>query len=237
MKGDPNAIPLRGMLDGVFQAIKDTSYFCCCFSPLGDQLPMWRSYSELGDGLSIGFRPRALFDLHGRFNKVDYFPEADSDMAKDLKLKKVISEILDRAKNYRVEMSIEQRLAFATQIIARCTSIKHASWEYEQEVRCLYSQSNSPGLLNGRIVPTVFHADGSGLGPFEIKSRESRSSRVNYLDFNYGKMRNKEFDAAGAIAKIFVGPKSSLSVPDVRAIMNSEGFVDFEVVQSECSWR
>lgn len=198
---------------------------------------MWRSYSSTGDGISIGFRPRALYDLHGRFNRVDYFPEAESDAARDRYLDDIIRQIFHRVANYRVELPLEQRIGFATEIISRCTSIKHASWEYEREVRCVYSQSNSPNFINGRIVPTILMADGSEQGPFDVKYRETASGRVGFHEFSFGKSQADGFDASGAIAIVFVGPKSKLSVPDVRALLNSEGFTNFEVVQSECSWR
>lgn len=231
------SVSLRALLENVFTAIKSTSYYFCCFTPFGDQLPMWHSYSSSGDGVAIGFRPRALSGLHGRFNKVEYFGETDTDSERDDYLREVVREILERAISYRAELTVEQKIAFSSEIISRCTSIKHASWEYEREIRCVYSQSNTPSTINGRIVPTSLMLDGSEVGPFEEKFRETSFGRVPYHDFCFGKAHGKEFDASGSIARVVVGPKSTLSVPDVKAILNSEGFVNFEVCQSECSWR
>ena len=226
---------LQNELDRAFQTIRNTSYFCCCFSPRGDQFPMWRTYANSGDGIAIGFRPRALYDLHGRFNKVDYFP--DTGASEDLKLSEIIGEILKRAANYRVAMTVEQGMAFAVEIISRSTSIKHDSWEHEREVRCVYSQTDQSMLPGNMFLPTSLTANGSDVGPFEVKYRQSAERRISYLEFYFGKSAGSKFDPSGAIARVVVGPKSSLGVPQVKAILNSEGFVNFEVVESECSWR
>ena len=228
---------LQAELNRAFQTIKNTSYFCCCFSPLGDHLPMWRSYANTGDGIAIGFRARALYDLYGRFNKVDYFPEAEADLSADLKLKDVIEEILARASSYRVAMTVEQSMAFAVEIISRSTSIKHDSWEYEKEIRCVYSQTDQSAQPVNRILPTSLSANGSEVGPFEVKYRQSGNAKIGYLEFEYGKSNGSNFDPSGAISRVVVGPKSSLDVPQVRALLNSEGFINFEVSESSCSWR
>jgi hypothetical protein len=136
---------------------------------------------------------------------VDYVPESKEDVSSDLRLKEVIEEILRRASNYRVSMTTEQSLAFAVEIISRSISIKHDSWEYEREVRCVYSQTDQSAQPSNRVLPTSLSANGSEVGPFEVKSRRSAGVEINYHEFEYGKSNGTEFDPSGAIARVVVG--------------------------------
>src|SRR5690606_24128154 len=50
--------------------------YMACFTPHNDDINMWREYGNDGEGYSIGFRPRAVTDMHGRIYSVRYIDDS-----------------------------------------------------------------------------------------------------------------------------------------------------------------
>ena len=208
--------------------------FCCCFSLAVDELPMWREYGDNYGGLSIGFRPSAVFDIPARIKKVRYLDENAADDFRKLVLD--IAVQFDETKapddfNYWIPATA---LAFAA-----ITAVKHVSWTYEREVRLVHMQaSKKPDERDGEIASiTGLLPDGQLVKWTEPMERLRGSTGVKYLEFPVGRFRKGVSTPERAIERIILGPKCPLSVAEVTGAMRQHGFERFDVAQSICNIR
>jgi hypothetical protein len=60
---------------------------------------------------------------------------------------------------------------------------------------------------------------------------------VEYMEFPFGKFHRGACEPERAIKSVTLGPKCALSPSDVTAVMDENGFKDFDVVKSGCEIR
>src|SRR5262249_43834219 len=123
--------------------------------------------------------------------------------------------------------------AFAT-----VTALKHATWAYEREVRLVYVQPIRPPDKDDDVFSIMsLLPDGEPVRWTKPRDRLSGPRTVRYLEFPFGRFRNRSFDPSKAIEKVIVGPNCPLTSNDVIATMKDNGFQNFEVTKSVCEIR
>ncbi len=228
---------IRPVLEHCYRFVRVTELYSCSFCPSGDLMPMWQQYGADGTGIAVGFRPSAITSMPVRIQKVDYVNKETP--IEDLR--EVLSEVLRPFSRYSVAPTLEQRLALASTVAAKCTSMKHSSWEHEREVRAVYSQTaqKEEGGWLGNV--TSLHLDGTPHKWTEPHKRagtdrEGKTVDVSYIPFPFGKGSGEQKDYSKAIERVVIGPKSTATIGEVEDILYSEGFSSFSVEVSDCQW-
>ena len=209
--------------------------YCCCFSLVADELPMWNAYGDNYGGLAIGFRPTALFGIPCRVQKVKYLKGETIEELKNLVLSLAVQfDALGHPAD-----DINYWIPAASGAFAAMTALKHTTWSYEQEVRLVYAQKRlPPDPEDGPLSSTISQwSDGKLIKWTKPLERLSSSGNVKYLEFPFGKFHAGVFNPERAIKNITLGPKCILTRADVIATMQEKGFKDFEVTASACQIR
>ncbi|MEC7765177.1 MAG: DUF2971 domain-containing protein [Pseudomonadota bacterium] len=223
----------RPLLEQAYNYIKTTDLFACSFCLSGDAMPLWQRYGDSGKGISIGFRPRAILDIHCRIQRVDYVVE---DTPTD-EMEKAFFDLLEPIARLGVRPDPAQVIKIVGKMVSICTATKHESWKYEEEVRAVFAQSEQSGYESMSSFLGRFRSNDE-IAPYRKPlKREGAGGEVSYIPFKYGKKRGKDYDPSQSIEKVIVGPFAQITPPEVRAILSSEGFENFEVKLSECVWR
>ncbi|MDM9628488.1 DUF2971 domain-containing protein [Rhizobium sp. S152] len=195
--------------------------FCCCFSLAGDELPLWREYTNL-EGLSIGFRPTAIKDINARVQKANYLIGHS--------LEALRAKVLEIAEPFDPDGEPADDAFWTNASVsayAYITAVKHGSWAYEREIRMIHVQA--------REMPASFPADDSQW--IMPSKREGRLGEVSYLPLPFGRYREAENKHRRAIAKVIIGPKCALTRQDVEKLLSDDGYTGVEVLESECQIR
>jgi Protein of unknown function (DUF2971) len=200
-------------------------FFCSCFSLLEDVLPMWREYGDGCRGLAIGFRPTAITSMPGRIQKVRYL---NSDTADDFR--RLVRDIAGYFDPAHAANDIRYWLNAITSVLAASTALKHHTWEYEKEVRIVFTQSHDAD----RSFPLSWHADKTEILWERPLSRTRGNQCVEYKSFPFGRRKDGVYDFSRAIARVVVGSRCELSIDEVTSELRTNGFTDFNVIRSEC---
>lgn len=224
---------MKKILDSSYSALQHTDFFSCCFSVKGDAMPLWQNYGDDGKGISIGFRPRAIVDMPVRIQKVEYLGRDEIEEQMKVKLFKILDSISPYIKS---ELNIDN-LETVSQIVALCTSVKHASWSHEDEIRCNFSQPMEKEATSFMDFTVSLYADGKAVKWRDPSIRKAKNSQIRYLDFKFGKRIKQSFDPSNAIAQIVLGPKCDWNENQVEDALGVEGLSNSHIQRSECNWR
>jgi len=194
--------------------------FCACFSPINDELPMWREYGGNYRGVAIGFRPEAITSMPGIIQKVRYL---QSDIENELR--SIAREISGKSMPPGIA-----KIFGAIASLGIITAIKHRTWEYEKEIRLVFQQSRT------RHDGFKEWPDGTKIFWEAPLSRTRGTERVEYKAFPFAG-RGSGSDRSRAIAAVVVGPRCELPVDDIKFELEKNGFEEFEIVKSECEIR
>jgi hypothetical protein len=209
--------------------------FSCSMSHQGDSLPMWREYGDACRGLNIGFRPRALTDMHLRISKVRYVDESSFE-----ELVRFLEPNLETllSANDGLEESINSSV-IAGDLCARIANLKHNSWSYEKEIRLSHAADpkNQQTEIHGVRVPSSINPDGTEYYSEVLSRKGADGKTVNYVELEFGRFRYGDLDATSAIEKVVLGPKCSVSREDVETLLKRNGFENYRVDTSECLIR
>lgn len=224
-------IILNKIISGLRRQYKLSRMYTACFTPDGDNINMWREYGGSGTGFSIGFRPRAITDMHGRIYKVRYIDEKSHDDIYNL-----LSEIFKPIEYYgnTIFEDVEKELDMIASLMTLVNSIKHNSWIYESEVRLTLS---SPLEKASPLIPLSLSNDEREFPWRPHKTRKNNGKDVHYHSLAFGKYRGSSNDHKEAIQQVIIGPKSQLAKRDVAEILLDNGYANFEIMNSECSFR
>jgi hypothetical protein len=200
-------------------------FFCACFSLVEDALPMWREYGNGCRGVAIGFRPTAIISMPGRIQRVRYLnPDTPDDF------RRLVRDIGGYFDPTHSANDIRYWLNAATSVLAALTALKHHTWEYEKEVRIIFTQTPNAD----RSIPLSWHADGTEIFWEKPLSRIRGNECVEYRSFRFGRHKDGVFDFSRAIARVVVGSRCELPIDEVTSELRKNGFTDFDVVKSEC---
>ena len=233
-KGEPGAFLsiLAEHLAGVYTRQR---LYCCCFSLVRDELPMWNAYGDNYGGLAVGFRPTSLFKMPCRVQKVRYLKENTIE-----EFKKIVLDLATKfdAIGHSAD-DLSYWIAATSSTMAAMTALKHTTWSYEEEVRLVYAQKKEPPDPRDGPLSSIISKwpDGTLINWTKPLERLSGGSAVDYLEFPFGLFRDGKFLAQRAIKCVIVGPKCALSPSDVTSAMQENGFEDFEVAVSACQIR
>jgi|GEM_PF-2732708 hypothetical protein len=226
-----NARALAQMTSKMTAYFKDARCYTACFTPNGDDINMWREYGGTGDGYAIGFRPRAITDMHGRIYKVRYVDEASEEYLYNL-----ISEVVKPIEIYgeSIFRDVEKEIEIGTALISIVNSLKHLTWEYEGEIRLTYASGNNPPPNN---IPISVSLNGREKPWVPYKTRNSNDGEVKYHALPFGKFIGEQNDHREAIKEIVIGPKATLSEGDIRKLLLANGFSGVDIRRSACAFR
>jgi Protein of unknown function (DUF2971) len=199
-----------------------------------DDLPLWREYTNAGNGLAFGFRPRSLTDMHCRIHKVTYLEESSDEVFH------LISEFI---KPYEYMIDIEENgdvisdkkvlvTEISVKLLASLFSIKSSAWQYEDELRLSFASSKQANdfevteLPNG--VPVLWRAP---------KQRDTKNGKVSYYDLEFGKFIADKYDPSGAFSDIVIGPNANFSVNEVKKLLRGNGFDVPPITKSAAAFR
>lgn len=237
----------KKMIDNInaYDLSKSLKCWAFCLSEKGDNLGQWRGYADDGQGLAIGFR-RSFFDPnlngdcslniekpYGLFDRVRY---GDLD---------VVKEFLDENKFKEVETTLDVNVLTDLFKIALVKTIllaplyKGLSFQEEEEWRIACTVFTSKILLDGFNPAKNEHwlSNISGkLGVKQYSFSPKNQTLVSHIELEIEDMKS-------AIASVIIGPKSKLTVLDVKLFLISLGLIEnyndksIAVISSEASYR
>jgi hypothetical protein len=203
--------------------------FCSCFSPVKDDLPMWREYGSNYAGVAIGFRPTAITSMPGRIQKVKYLnPDTTEDFRRHVR---------DIAAKFDPERSPADFMYWMDAGVSSFTSItalKHHSWAYEKEVRFIHVQVRETKKENPQIAE---FSDETPVFWSKPLSRPGQNGSVDYKAFPFGRRKDQTSDSTRAIDRIVIGPRCTLTEADIRTLLEKNGYAGFEIEKSDCQIR
>jgi hypothetical protein len=233
-KGEPGEF-LSILAEHLARVYTSQRLYCCCFSLVRDELPMWNAYGDNYGGLAIGFRPTSLLKMPCRVQKVRYLKENTIE-----EFKKIVLDLATKfdALGHGAD-DLSYWIATTSSTLAAMTALKHTTWSYEEEVRLVYAQKNDPPDPRDDPLSSIVSkwSDGKLIKWTKPLERLSGRSAVDYLEFPFGLFRDGEFLPQRAINSIILGPKCALGQSEVTLAMRENGFKDFEVAASVCQIR
>jgi hypothetical protein len=183
--------------------------FCCCFSLVADELPMWNAYAQNYSGVAIGFRPTSLLSIPCRVQKVRYLKNETIEEFKGV----VLSLIAQFHTLGHTADDLNFWIPATVAAFAAITALKHQSWSYEQEVRWVYAQKRKePDPRDGSVSSTIsYWPDGKLIKWAKPLKRIGADGSVEYMEFPFGKFHRGACEPERAIKSVTLGPKCALS--------------------------
>lgn len=209
--------------------------FMTCFSSDGDTLSQWRAYAADGAGFAIGFNPR-YFPLEARAPWVSDANDGQHAIG--------ISEVVyDRnTQNAYIRQTVDLHLEHcctddkdamtrhaidcATVLLRYSLIFKNPKFAEELEWRIIYV----PTLIlpeSGDLKIQVDQRTISNMG-----FRFTDQAIIPYFELNFSQRRDEK-----PINEIVLGPKNDTQPFVVRMLLDSHGFEDVKITQSEASYR
>jgi hypothetical protein len=222
---------LSVLADRVARYRKNCRTYCCCFSVAADELPMWSAYGQNYSGMAIGFRPTALFGIPARVQKVRYLDENTPEDFRHL-----VRDIASQFDVLPIPNDAFFWISAAVAAVTAMTALKHNTWAYEKEVRIVHSQRLQP-IEDEKFNFKAELPDGQIVKWTKPLERSTDSGQVSYLEFPFGLFRKGVYRPERAIEKVILGPKCSLTQAEATAILENNGFENFDVVKSACEIR
>lgn len=213
--------------------LNNSPLFITCFSEDGDILSQWRAYADDGRGVSIGFRTDELrFPVHSRF--IDEFMEEQQvAIAKCMYdrngQEKMIADIVEYFDKLFKDLrqNHERYSAYAYDAF-----LDTATW-------CLRNMScvtKHPGFSEEREWRAVYWPHSSAENVFFTASIGSKMQRIREgLEISYHEWLMDNRDRL--IAKVVLGPKSTLTDVEVTEELTRQGFRDFIIRRSDIPYR
>lgn len=204
--------------------------FCACFSPVKDDLPMWREYGNNYSGVAIGFRPTAIISMPGRIQKVKYLnPDTQEEF------RQLVRDMASKFDPQRSAGDLLYWIEAAVSAFTAITALKHHSWQYEKEIRFVYAQRRKEH--NPSLLPVAEFSDRTPVLWTKPLNRSRLGGLVDYKAFPFGRRENHTSDSSRAIERVIIGPRCSLVEEDIRNLLGANGYENFEVEKSDCQIR
>lgn len=198
--------------------------FVACFSTEGDSLGQWRAYGDNGRGFAIGFRATALTALPVTLLKVEY--------ERELQVREMMQAIIATYMHRHDGSASDAEFMMDCSLIATyMVALKHPSFSYENEVRCVHvvNVENTVGCLRfvdpGGVVSGV-DVDGEPIG-FQVRDNHLTA----FLDLPL-----KASDTA-FIREILLGPKNASLWGNVQLFLGSCGLRSARLRKSDVPYR
>lgn len=237
----------KKMTDSInaYDLSKSLKCWAFCLSEKGDNLGQWRGYADDGQGLAIGFN-RDFFDSPPTTTDLLNIDESYGlfDFVKYGSLD-VIQEFLSQDEIQELETTLDIKLVIKlfkkalAETILLAPLYKNLSFQEEAEWRiaCVVFTSR---ILSGGFNPAdnVHWLDdiSERLSVKEYSFSSKHQTLVSHIELQIKDMKR-------AIASVTIGPKSKLTVLDVKLFLISLGLLEnfddksIRVIPSEASYR
>lgn len=237
----------KEMIDNInsYDLSKTLKCWAFCLSEKGDNLGQWRGYADDGQGLAIGFN-RSFFDSSPTTNELlnidksyglfDFVKYGNLDVVQEFLSKDEIREI-ETTLDMQVVVKLFKKVLAKTIILAPL--YKNLSFQEEAEWRmaCVVFTSR---ILSGGFNPidNAHWLDdiSERLSIKEYSFSPKQQTLVSHIELQIKDMKR-------AIASVIIGPKSKLTVLDVKLFLISVGLIEnyndksIAVIPSEASYR
>jgi hypothetical protein len=199
-----------------------------------DDIPLWREYTAGGNGLALGFRPRALTDMHLRIHKVKYLDESSDELFHLVsEFIKPYEFLIDNEESEQAPSGIDPLVVeISASLLATLFSIKSKAWEYENELRLSFASAKEKNELEVSQLP-----NGDPVMWREPLKRETRNGSVSYYDLKFGKFSDVDYDPSNAFCDIVIGPNADFSPGDVEKLLRENGFEVPPITKSVAAFR
>ncbi len=209
---DPNEKYSMKYLKRAFLEMECPPVWAICFSENVNDLSLWRGYGDDGRGMSIGFDPAYLGvinslhtnDILGNnmsFSKVIYGNESMKQFLDGIDFWKPLDNI------YTYDEIVGQYLRIVLRILKN-PLFKDESFAYENEWRILYASDQYPIDFESILK----NKDNYFSDYYKLKGPIYQSTPVDLVSH----IELVILDMKRAIRKIWIGPRSNLSVNDIR---------------------
>ncbi len=241
---DPEYKEIIGGLDNL-DLSKTLKCWAFCLSEKEDNLGQWRGYADDGQGLAIGFKREffaskpgntELLDIDKSYGIFDCVKYGDLD---------VIKEFLGDDEIKEVETTLDFKVLIRLFKTALAKTIlldplyKNLSFQEEAEWRLACVVPTSKILLNNFNPADNEHWLSSMSGILRTKHYSfspQNQTLVSHIELQIENMKS-------AIASVTIGPKSKLTILDVKLFLVSLGLIEnyndesIAVIQSKASYR
>lgn len=228
---------LAGMLTS---AMKTQKIYTTSLTSLNDSIPLWREYGSRGKGVAMGFKPRALRDIHCRIHKVHYIPSADDD-----NMVQLVADFIRSMENLGFEDDPKQlfatghadiRISVITSLLSVMHSVKTGAWRYEDELRLSFA-SGDPVEGNWEGVAVTELPNGQPVLWQPPLIRPAPRGDVQYYEIPYGRFSSGEYDPKNAFSEIVIGPNADVAVEEIEKFLATAGMDVPRVSKSENIFR
>lgn len=204
----------------------DTDLYIVSFCRDGDLLSQWRAYGAFGAGYALGFEINTLMPHPqlGWLVEVLY----DDDF-----LRSVVDEVFDIHAEHieaHAPKHLEDFIDDANETLNLVAQgFKHPAYREEQELRLLFSRSNSADKVE----------DESRWYGLPISYRAKGGRIVSYLDTPLDFPNQADFKSRLPLKKIVIGPGASFSQSEraLRGFLTANGFASVDIVPSTIPFR
>ncbi len=242
---------LENIIKNIF--INNSKYifsYVTCFTEEPDLLSQWRGYGDNGQGVSIGFDKDTLIEfskdgLNFNFIKIIY------DKNEQNYLMKFFSDVIEAYKQVQIDDNIDQLFFEFIQDIGSRISIirsesprfKNSAFLEEKEWRLIinnYLSNYNCGYENDDITTGDLEENYSSIASYNsgfirspLKFTYREDTIVPYFDLNFEKIKNK------LIKKIYLGPKCTIDIIDLKLFLESFGYdiQSIDIEKSSATYR
>ena len=206
-----------------------------CLSEDGDLLSQWRGYADDGKGVSIGFSKDFLEKITNnkkiKLNKVSYSSEAQKNLVEPTfnEALKIMNAKEFSIVEYRTLLDTRSEKEFETDVKLKSKNRLELVGQLLTFLPNLYAVKHSAFKeeVEWRLVSLLGIEDDDD----EIQYSHKENCIVPFEDLELPE------EYKGIIDKIILGPKHLTPINIVRKFLESEGFVNVEVIKSEAPYR
>nr|WP_316622287.1 DUF2971 domain-containing protein [uncultured Ruminococcus sp.] len=218
-----------------------TKSWVFCLTEKKDNLGQWRGYADDGTGVCIGFKT----DFYSMIDAVAHYIDKDADLhfRKVRYTKKEIEDFFYNAAELSkidASMSCQEVIRLLNSAISFTMSnaefFKNDAFKEEKEWRLVYTMETSD-LLKGKVPGMEKFSEkitDMSIGNFGFSTR--RGTIISHIEISLPKLDS-------VFSSITIGPKSSLSINDVKLFLLHSGVIkntenlSIKIEKSKVSYR
>ncbi len=208
------------IIDSIKKAQTFTRPLAACFSRDKDVLSQWRAYADDGRGFAIGIHPTALDNINGVVGRVLY---KSKDQIEFIKKKLSLLQVMYSLSPDKPADFDESDIGII--LVQAACFLKNAAFSEEGEIRIVKLFSSEDGE-DGTMIVDPADSDSD----IHAKYRISHGRLTPFEDARLP-------DDKKSIVEVVLGPRNEDTAFDVRAALNSSGFLKVTVSNSSASYR
>jgi len=209
-------------------SLNNQEVYVASFSENGDSLSQWRSYANDGDGVAIGFNPKAI-NIKAQVPTTSANSEHTIGFAKikymrDDELRELIKTIID---SHLDDSGIRDYFGVTEGILRGYTlTCKNPAFKEEAEWRLIYSP-----LITTHVEKMDIDVIGANT---KLEFRAGAYGIVPYFRINLSGFTD---DKSKLISHVVLGPKNKTLDGTVNMLLKKHGYTDARVSRSKATYR